>query len=383
MSTFFDVGVIGGLVSFDLTLADALARHGLRCSVAVTPGELERRAIATTVRPVAWSLEDAFEYRSPRELATWARRCRVVVSLTGALAFALGPLWFARAALRLPPVINFSTGSDVAELAVQSGRAAIVYRQYLRSVDLNWLVPYPSAIRNMIRLKIPRVVFMGFPYDIPRAEDGQEPHSLLDHTGPIRFAHASHLDWGVNDPGAHRASKKGNDRFIRAFGRAVRDGLDARCVILDRGPDRDLAHALVDACGISDRVDWRPGLSRAELLDLFIQSDVVVDQFDVGGIGGIAVEGMSVARPVLMHVDASASRLQYNVPPPVLQGRTVDEIHKRLLACADRAVLDLTGRAGREWVVAHHRWDRCLDHFFFYFSLLTGQPAPVTRTSGT
>ena len=82
--------------------------------------------------------------------------------------------------LGLPPVINLTTGSDITELAVERSLHGLLYRQYLRFVDLNWCLPMPHALQNITRLKVPNVVFMrGFPYIVP------DPDGTLGDPPPV------------------------------------------------------------------------------------------------------------------------------------------------------------------------------------------------------
>ena len=55
----------------------------------------------------------------------------------------------------------------------------------------------------------------------------------------IVFSHCSNIDFGFIDSKAGRTSTKGNDKFIRGFIRAAKEGAPIRCNILDRGPDKD------------------------------------------------------------------------------------------------------------------------------------------------
>src|SRR5439155_2362898 len=208
-------------------------------------------------------------------------------------------------------------------------------------------VPYPHAIKNVFAFGIPNVVFMRFPYyllgEVAREEEwGQE--------GRIRFFHPSHFDWKLHDAGIHRNSSKGNDRFIRAFARAIQEGLDAECVFLERGSDRDAAKTLLTELGVGDRAIWRAELPRDELLKEIERADVVVDQFDVGGLGGIATEAMSLAKPVMIHLDEGCAGLLYADSPPVLNCHTEQEIYQQILRCRDRPALRMLGSSAREWV---------------------------------
>ncbi|MBI4349031.1 MAG: glycosyltransferase [Elusimicrobia bacterium] len=376
----YEVGIVGGVAGFDFVLAEGLARKGFHCSVAIKEGELDSRTTRPPARlRTAWDAAGLSEYRSRLELLSWARTCRIVVSMTGGLLFGLGPLWFVRRMFGTPPVVACSTGSDLAELAVADGRLGWALRAYLRSVEVNWCLPYPSVLENIRRLRIPRVAFMDFPYDLRASEElNVDLERHLRRSGPLRIFHSSNLDWGVTDPGPERRSAKGNDRFLRAFASALDAGLDARLMIVARGPDLGPARQLVRDLALDPRVEWLPELERDELFLQMIEADVVVDQFDVGGLGGIAVEAMSLGAPVLTYVDERAARVQYGADlPPVLNASVEEEIRTRLMGAADRQELCFLGRRAASWAVAHHRWDHCLDRFVICYESLSGRRGPA------
>lgn len=371
----YDVLIIGELVSIDLMFAEHLSRKGLKCCV------LRRYCRVKTstekINPLSsyhthFQEQDIIYYKNGFVFLRIAKSCRLIFSFTGALIGALGKLWLLRYFLRLPPVINCTTGSDILELAVEKSLRGILYRQYLRFVDLNRCSCEPQSLKNIISLKVPNVVFMRIPWILQDEVAGDKNSNKNDEHKPIRFFHVSHLDWKVNDPGAHRKSSKGNDRFIKAFARAIRDGLDAYCVILNRGQDRGVAKELIRNLGVEDRFIWKPHLTRDELVDEFRNADVVVDQFDVGGFGGIAMEAMSVGKPVMMYLQENCLKLCYAELPPVLNCHTEEEIYEQIMKCRDRAYLQNIGKQAKEWVYKYHHWEKCLSQFLFYYTLLTG-----------
>lgn len=374
----YDVLIIGELVGIDLIFAEHLSRKGFRCCV------LRRSTIKTKARTerinslssyhTHFRKEDISYYKNGLEFLRYAKKSRLIVSFTGAVIGALRLLWPLRHLLGLPPVVNLTTGSDIMELSVEKSLLGLMYRQYLRFVDLNWCASSPYALKNIFALKVPNVVFMRYPYYllpdnhnviIDKNTDGTE-HK------PLRFFHPSHLDWKVSDPSAHRKSSKGNDRFIKAFARAVKEGLNVYCVILDRGSDRNVAKELIRNHDMEDRFIWKPHLTRDELAGEIHKADVVVDQFDIGCLGGIAIEAMSMGKPVMIYLQESCLNLLYAEPPTVLNCHTEDEIYEQIMKCRDRTYLQNVGKKAKEWVYKYHHWDTCLDQFLFYYTLLTG-----------
>jgi glycosyltransferase involved in cell wall biosynthesis len=123
---------------------------------------------------------------------------------------------------------------------------------------------------------------------------------------------------------------------------------------------------------MEEKFIWKPHLTREELMKEYIEADVVVDQFFVGGYGGIAIEAMSAGKPVMIYLNENCLNLVCPEPPPVLNCYTEDEIYKMIWKCADREFIEDIGKRAKEWVFKYYHWENCLDQFIFYYSLLTG-----------
>lgn len=363
----YDILIYGDLCANDLQMGEFLSRRGLdvrvarkvrdaSCAAIDLPGDFFR----------SLSQEQIISIRNPSELITLARRARMVLTFTGAFGFTLRWRWPLRKWLGLPPVFNYPTGSDFSELLAQSGPAAWFYRYFVRTCDMNAAFTYPHILQSILRRKVKNIAFLRHPYLLPKVKPA-EPRS-----GRLRLFHPSHLDFKINDPGVHRNSSKGNDRFLRALLRALDEGLDAECLLLDRGPDRAIARQMIEASPHASRFVWLPHLSREEFFATMAGADIVVDQFDVGGLGGIAVEAMALGKPVLLYLNEACLPIVYPESPPVLNAFSEDEIHARLVAGTDRQALVDLGLEAQAWVRRYHSWDTCLDTLLFYYALLTG-----------
>ena len=365
----FDVMIIGDLAQNDLLFAEYLSRKGLKCCVLRKHNQISNNITIVSEYHTHFKEDNIITIQTIGEFLKLAKKCRMIVSFSGTLIHFLGKFWFLRSFLKLPPMVNITTGSDITELANEKSLGAIIYRQYLKGAGLNWCAPYPYSIKNIFMHDIPRVVFMRYPYYLL---DQNNKNRTNDNNQMISFFHVSHLDWKVNDPGENRNSSKGNDRFIRAFAKAVKSGLPAKCIILDRGPDREVAKKLIRDLGVEDCFIWKPHLSRDELVDEYYKADVIVDQFDIGGLGGISIESMSAGKPVMLYIDPACARLLYPDDPPVLNCHSEEEIYEQIIKCANRPYLERLGKEARDWVYKYHNWETCLDQFIFYYTLLTG-----------
>ena len=377
MTKEYDVFVCGPLVGCDEIMAAHLARLGFR--VLLARHESERDSFAL---PAAYSGQDQVARRvylkSGLDTLHWSRRCRLVVSFTGSYAFLLGRLWPFRRVLGLPPILAIGTGSDMTEMLDSDTPEGRRFREYLHFTRLNWCIPQPHTLQNLIKYRIPNIVFMhGFPFLVPDLDagawQGYEPYQPPAPDETLRLFHCSNIDWNYSSFSRQRNSTKGNDKFIRAFVRAVQQGLDIHLRILDRGVDRGVAREMFRHAGVESHVTWIGHLGRDELYKEIKKSHVVVNMFAHGGAGGISFESLALGRPLMQYANPTYFQLMYGgAIPPFVDCFTEEEIHERLIWCRETDQLPVLAREGRAWVERHIAPENSMTGFRFYYSLITG-----------
>jgi hypothetical protein len=363
------IAVVGPLCSCDLILADAIRAEGVPVTVlrnAAVPLDDFEPALFGHL-----TTADVVLYRTPADLIRELRRFDVVFSFTSTIAFDLGKRFLAYPLLQRlgwPRYINISTGSDNMERAVAASFDGFLERFTMRHAFVQNLAPYPEGLRNAALLRLRNAATIPPVHTTP-ALTGVPPRSSRDE---LVLFHPSNFDWGEADAG-RRASTKGNDRFLAALARLVGESnRSVRLIALDRGPDREAAHTLVQKLGLGDVVDWRAPMDRDALFAAIAESDVVVDQFDVGGLGLIAWEAMQIGRPVLTYAQENCERLLYDVPSPVFSGHTEDEILHALRVLVDPDALAKATASAREWAMARPT-TAFAPRYLFYAAVATGR----------
>ena len=371
MSKKYDILIIGDLCSLDTLFAEHLSRVGLNV------------CILRKIRSKECGISNINEYFTHFDLSMiqysngsldflkYVYQSKLIVSFTGSFMGHLRYLFLVKKILFLPPVFHISTGSDMSELIKERSLLSYLYRNYLSFVDVIYTQPYPNILKNVIDLKLKNIYFdYSFPFYI--LDNLNDTVNKIENSELI-FFHFSHIDWQQNDNKKNRNSSKGTDRFLKAFLKALNNGLNAKCIILDRGSDKELAKNMINNSKYKNSFIWKPHLSRDELIQIMKDSDVLVDQFDVGGLGMGAIEGMSLSKSVMIYINEKSYKVQYlgNLPP-VLNCQTEDEIYEQIMKCQDKKYLKEIGDKAREWVVRNHRWDNCMDDFLFHYQRLTG-----------
>ena len=369
MSEHFDIVICGDIVGLDTLFAEHLLSLFPNMKVLVIRKKWGKKQSIKDL-PEYFHIYDLNEIRyvdNSYQFIQLCKKSRLVLSIGGAFITFSRLYYFLKSLMKLPPLINLTVGSDFLESLPRSDWFGYIYRNFLNFSSMNIIGAAPQHIELAIRRKVKNVYLMNIPYMVPVLE------KVPENNKEIIFFHPSHLDFGISDNGKHRKIHKGNDKFLKAFIKALDSGLNAKCIILDRGADKELAKQMIKEKGYENQFLWKPHLDRKEYLAVIRSSDVVVDQFVIGAIGMIALESMSQEKPVITYVNKPALRVQYNDDlPPVLNGYSESDIYDRIMECGDRKYLNELGQKGRDWVIRNHRWDKCLDEFLFHYQRLTG-----------
>ena len=374
------VAVVGSLVSIDLALTDALIGAGVPATVLRHRGEggLDEGSAALYAN---LSSSDFEFFETKTDLIRCLRRFEVVFTFTAAVGMWLGRRMYVYPLLRRlgwPPYINVATGSDLTERAIEKTTAGRIQRFTMRHAFAQGLPPFPDILRTAASMRLRNACMLplahiSLPDTLPAAPR-LSSWRFRRSRDEFLILNPSRLDWGEADPGP-RASTKGNDRFIRALARfASETQRDVQAVLLDRGADQENAKRLVRELGLDDVVTWGPPLSHGELFAAMAESDLVVDQFDVGAFGLTALEAFQVGRPVLTYVNETCERLVYDQNSPILNAHTEDEILARLHEAAESDQLERRTNAARHWAQTRS-FDALLPRYLLYATLATGKPA--------
>ncbi len=273
--------------------------------------------------------------------------------------------------LKLKPYIACATGSDIRELAQGSGARSVLMRLYFRRAARTLLLNLDMG-PLADGLGLSNAEF--FPFAIDTRKYSPQPVARrYGQEGELLFFMPSHLDWGVTDDAPGRNSTKGNDRFLRAFARALAEGARAHLVLLDRGPDRLVARELIEELGIAKSVTFLGEMPKNELVELFRMADVVVDQFDVGAFGATGLEAMACGKPVMIHINDQCAARCYAELPPVLNCRSEAEILDAIRRARDVAWREEIGQKARAFIVRHHDAEAVGDRLIeLYARILAG-----------
>lgn len=362
----------GTLLNSDLLLADLLARCGYDVTVPrhpVVPARLSE--LGGSLHAIGE--QHIWNYRSGLEFIRRVNEFDVIVMHGMSLSSYLGRLWPLGIFWRLPPMIIMAAGSDMREQArwrtIPGWRTRMLMRRAYR------LNPGPDtgSIAVLQSLGLKNWEFYRFPYAIDK------PLPPPPATGPVVYLLASRLDWGDTERHLQRIAHKGNDRFVRTFLRRAEAGQDIRLIVMDRGSDRELARKMVDASPARDRVEWQAPTTQAGLRDVIHRAHVVVDQFVIGSQSSLTIETMAAGRAVMTYIDDAILSLIYeDLPLPVINCRTEEEIEAAIMRYSSRAELIALGNRAAEWIDRNHRALAAYNRLFNAIDIAAGR-APGSR----
>ena len=174
------------------------------------------------------------------------------------------------------------------------------------------------------------------------------------------------------------ADFKGNDKFINAFAKFVKEYKpNVKLILIRKGTDYKASEKLVNSHGIEDYVEWIDMINKDGIRAyLSLPNCVVVDQFwhdewykrypsDKArpkiGFGGGSIEAMAARRPLITVFFDEA--FYENSMPPVLYAFKTEEIYQRIVQVYKMTPeeKDQMGENGRQFVYKWHAWYNAID----------------------
>ena len=241
-----------------------------------------------------------------------------------------------------------------------------------------------DCLENAHRLAGERVTSINHPYD----EDANFPVTgweslrqelLTELDADFLLFHPTRQDWVAGTGYADKA----NDVFIRALAELRGRGLRVGAVCCAWGRNVEESRALLQSLGVARHVRWMQPLAHVRFLRVARACGLVVDQFKLGGFGGITFKTLAAGIPVCTNLDVEATIRSFGEAPPVLRcGDQATLVREIAALCAEPARLDALATASREWIKRHHSGAQVLHAFVArYLDHLESRVAAAAPTS--
>lgn len=175
---------------------------------------------------------------------------------------------------------------------------------------------------------------------------------LANYQADFIVFHPSRQHWSTSED---LNWEKGNDRLIRAFARFVaKERPGALLIMVAWGQTVDASKNLVAELGIAARVVWLEPKPMRTVGQYVAAADVLADQFVIGAWGAIMPHGMMLGTPTMLHLDETLHEWCFPSMPPVLNTRTVDDIHAALVISTQPEYRNKIKRDGIAWHDRYH-----------------------------
>lgn len=128
---------------------------------------------------------------------------------------------------------------------------------------------------------------------------------------------------------------KGNDLIIKAVGKLYEDNKNIELHLFEKGPEEDIARAKImcEEYGLVDIVVWHKELPLEKLLELYQESDVVIDQVGSHWPGAISFYGLHMGKPVIANINQNIHEHFWDEESPFLVASDIQSIHEKLNLC--------------------------------------------------
>ena len=172
----------------------------------------------------------------------------------------------------------------------------------------------------------------------------------------LHIFHPTNLQWIEDSNGQ---TLKRNNILFEGFKIFLENGGHGKLYFLERGQNVIETKNLIKKLDIEDSCfSYGKNFNKSQLKDAIEKMDVVVDQFHSGdGFGLIALESMSMGKPVMLNTSSNTLRLAYPEPdelPPFIISNSPEEVANQLLLLQNKNHQNIIGSQSRKWIETYH-----------------------------
>lgn len=187
--------------------------------------------------------------------------------------------------------------------------------------------------------------FVGIPHPIQDIWHKKWQKKQKKHKEIVIFFPSRH-DWKI----------KGNDIAIKGIAQALKKTIKTiKIYFIEWGLEVGKSKALIRKLGFEQNTVWLKPISRKMIGFWMEQSDIVMDQFVLQSMGGIATEAMLSGKPVLLSYNHRINQWLFPEKPPLVCVSTQKEIAHALLELIKKPALRRKlGQQGKDWFYRYH-----------------------------
>ena len=253
------------------------------------------------------------------------------------------------------PYIAYATGADLVELSGGKGYSGYQVKQaqrFFKNAKLVFYGPENAAIEMIKKLRLKNTIPWRQIIDI---EFWSTKHNSNENAKTLKIFNPSAQQWIHKFPGQRL---KSNDVFFRGFRLFLDNGGNGIAYYVKRGQNVKETEKLLTDLKLTDKVvalePLEYPLERKERLE---KMDIIADQFGEGIYGLIALEAMSLGKPVLTFFSKNAAKITFSTDedvPPILNCSTPEEIANHLKQMEVLQNRLKKSYESRKWIEKYH-----------------------------
>ncbi|MBM2821215.1 MAG: group 1 glycosyl transferase [Candidatus Berkelbacteria bacterium] len=157
-------------------------------------------------------------------------------------------------------------------------------------------------------------------------------------------------------PTRHDWSIKGLNQFILAIPEvAIKSRRKFEFVFIKWGNDYKKSQKLCTRLRIDKHIRWTEMLTKKDLVQKMLESDIILDQVILPCMGAIAPEGLQAGKPVLLSYKDELNNWAYPESPPLIKVYSKDNISKALFDLINNPLkAKKIGQKSKKWFNKYH-----------------------------
>ncbi|MCX7747165.1 MAG: glycosyltransferase [Clostridia bacterium] len=266
--------------------------------------------------------------------------------------------------------ISLTTGADITEVSYENTILGFLYRRALKNAKRVFILNINQA-KEAQHLKLRNSEYLPFAIDTRKYSLENSESICKKDNEKISLIHTCRLDWTEK----HRNSIKNNDIFFRGLAKFIQHNkefaqnrLDIK--VFEFGKDILATKKLIKELGIEEYIDFVPLCRKEELIKYYKKSDIVIDQFYLGGFGLNFLEALSCECVVFCYLEEMYLNLFYPEGPSFCNCANEENVYENLNKVLLYEDINLLKKSAREWVIDYHDGDKVAQKLHYYIKTI-------------
>ena len=372
MHKIIDILIIGPLADMDLVYANAILKETENLNLLIVRKEkyeIRNKKELKYLYPFIQEDKHILYTNSSFKFFKLAMKSDVILSFTGSAMGLFKWFFLYKILFGKPKIINRMTGADFRELYWQKNIQSFAYRLFMKYCDTHNIGYMESHVEGSIKAKLKDVFFLNVPFAITDISKLQA--ETFKHSNIFRFQkEKNNIIFFVP---SYFNKDKNNVLFIEAFIEVLKTRKDIFCVFINDGSKLSLEIQKQIKVNKLENFFYiiNGRLPKYELHYYMSLSDVIVDQFVMGSMGGIAIEALKLRKPIMIYINPIYWKLIYSLEPPVINIQRKKDIKDFLMKVSNVEIEHISKKI-EYWLQVEQSDKMLIARLLYHCSRITG-----------